>query len=103
MMFLFGKSCLAILYYFLILFDNDQRLIDAAKKTGCIVTAEEHNVIGGLVDAVISAVSEKCPVPVKKCGIYDRFGYSGPAKELLEIFGCTASGIEKEVKAFLGK
>lgn len=82
---------------------DEEIIVKAAKETGRIITFEEHNVIGGLGDAVLSVVSEKCPVPVKKCGIYDRFGYSGPAKELLEIFGCTAPGIEKEVKAFIGK
>lgn len=82
---------------------DEEIIVKAAKETGRLITFEEHNVIGGLGDAVLSVVSEKCPVPVKKCGIYDRFGYSGPAKELLEIFGCTASGIEKEVKAFIGK
>lgn len=82
----------------------DSELIEkCARETGLIVTVEEHNVIGGLGDAVASVVAEKCPVPVKKCGVQDRFGYSGPAKELLEIFGFTAPGIEKEVKAYLGK
>ncbi len=78
-------------------------LVKAAKETGKIITFEEHNVIGGLGDAVLSVVSEECPVPVKKCGVYDRFGYSGPAKELLEIFGLTAPGVAREVKAFLNK
>ncbi len=78
-------------------------LIKAAKETGRIITFEEHNVIGGLGDAVLSAVSEECPVPVKKCGVYDRFGYSGSAKELLEIFGLTSAGIVREVREFVGK
>lgn len=82
---------------------DEDIIIKAAKETGRIITFEEHNVIGGLGDAVLSVVSEKCPVPVKKCGVYDRFGYSGPAKELLEIFGLTASGVVREVKSFLGK
>lgn len=82
---------------------DQEIIIKAAKETGKIITFEEHNVIGGLGDAVLSVVSEKCPVPVKKCGVNDRFGYSGPAKELLEIFGLTASGVVREVKKFLGK
>lgn len=82
---------------------DEDIIVKAAKETGRIITFEEHNVIGGLGDAVLSVVSEKCPVPVKKCGVYDRFGYSGPAKELLEIFGLTSSGVVREVKSFLGK
>ncbi len=50
-------------------------------KTGCCVTAEEHSVIGGLGDAVCEVTSAECPVPVRRIGVYDQFGYSGPAKE----------------------
>ena len=82
---------------------DEEIILKAAKETGRIITFEEHNVIGGLGDAVLSVVSEKNPVPVKKCGVYDRFGYSGPAKELLEIFGLTAPGVAREVKTFVGK
>lgn len=82
---------------------DEEIILKAAEETGRIITFEEHNVIGGLGDAVLSVVSEKKPVPVKKCGVYDRFGYSGPAKELLEIFGLTAPGVAREVKAFVGK
>ena len=54
-------------------------VIKAAKKTGCIVTAEEHNIIGGLGSAVAEAVVEECPVPVIRVGVNDEFGKSGPA------------------------
>lgn len=73
-------------------------IIDAAKKTGCIVTAEEHNIIGGLGSAVSEVVSENCPVPVMRVGVEDVFGKSGPALELLEIFGLNAAGIAEKAK-----
>ena len=73
-------------------------IIKAAKETGRIVTVEEHNVIGGLGDAVCDVVSAECPVKVTKIGVNDEFGYSGPAKQLLEIFGLCQSNIEKVVE-----
>ncbi|HHZ06193.1 MAG TPA: transketolase family protein [Clostridiales bacterium] len=72
-------------------------IIKAAKETGRIVTVEEHNVIGGLGDAVCDVVSAECPVKVTKIGVNDKFGYSGPAKELLEIFGLCKDNIAKVV------
>lgn len=74
-------------------------IIDAAKKTGAIVTAEEHNVIGGLGSAVAEVVCETTPVPVLKVGVEDTFGKSGPALELLEIFGLNAANICAKAKA----
>ena len=68
-------------------------ILDAAKATGCIVTAEEHNIIGGLGSAVAEVTAETCPVPVLRVGVEDTFGKSGPALELLEIFGLNAEGI----------
>ena len=73
-------------------------IIDAAKKTGCIVTAEEHSVIGGLGSAVAEVVAESCPVPVTRVGVEDVFGKSGPALELLEIYGLNAKGIATKAK-----
>lgn len=73
-------------------------IIDAAKKTGCIVTAEEHSVIGGLGSAVAEVVAENCPVPVTRVGVRDVFGKSGPALELLEIYGLNAAGIVSKAK-----
>lgn len=80
-----------------------EAIIASAKKTGCIVTAEEHNVIGGLGDAVCSAVSENYPVPVVKLGVEDTFGKSGPATELLHIFGLDADNIVKKAKIAISK
>lgn len=78
-------------------------ILKAAKETGRIITVEEHNVIGGLGDAVCDVVSSEYPVPVRKVGVYDRYGYSGPAWELLEKFGLTASGIKKVILEELSK
>ena len=73
-------------------------IIDAANKTGCIVTAEEHNIIGGLGSAVTEVVCETKPVPVVRLGVNDEFGKSGPALELLDIFGLNAKGIIEKAK-----
>ncbi|MBQ3519087.1 MAG: transketolase family protein [Clostridia bacterium] len=74
-------------------------LLDAANKTGCIVTAEEHNIIGGLGSAVAEALAETKPVPVLRVGVEDVFGKSGPALELLDIFGLNAANIVAKAKA----
>ena len=68
-------------------------IVKAAKETGKIVTVEEHNVIGGLGDAVCSVLSTEYPAPVVKIGVNDTFGHSGPAADLLEEFGLCASHI----------
>ncbi len=73
-------------------------IIDAAKKTGVIVTAEEHSVIGGLGSAVAEVVCETMPVPVLRVGVNDTFGKSGPALELLEIYGLGVKDIYKKCK-----
>ena len=73
-------------------------IIDAAKKTGAIVTAEEHSVIGGLGEAVAAVVAETKPVPVLRVGVEDTFGKSGPALELLEIYGLNAANICEKAK-----
>ena len=78
-------------------------IVKAAKETGAIVTAEEHSVIGGLGSAVSEVVTEECPVPVVKLGIYDKFGMSGPAAELLDIFGLRAANIVDKVKEAIAK
>ena len=82
---------------------DKEAVIKAAKKTGCIVTAEEHNVIGGLGDAVCDAVCEEYPVPVVKLGVEDTFGKSGPAVELLHLFGLDADNIVKKAKIAISK
>ena len=77
---------------------NNKFFIKAAKETGAIVTAEEHSVIGGLGSAVAEVVTETCPVPVVKVGVEDTFGMSGPANELLDIFGLRAKDIVEKAK-----
>ena len=73
-------------------------IVKAAKETGCIVTSEEHSVIGGLGSAVSEVVTETCPVPVVKHGVYDEFGQSGPAVELLKVYGLDAEHIAEKAK-----
>jgi len=73
-------------------------IIKAAKETGKIVSVEEHSVIGGLGDAIGSVLCETCPVPLKKIGVNDVYGYSGPAAELLKKFGLCKDNIVKNVK-----
>lgn len=77
--------------------DNDI-VIKAAKETGAIVTAEEHNIIGGLGGAVSEVICENYPVPVVKLGVEDTFGRSGPAVELLHIYGLDAEHIVAKAK-----
>jgi transketolase len=64
-------------------------VLKAARETGAIVTAEEHSVVGGLGGAVAELLVERCPVPLKRIGIQDRFGTSGKADELMKYFGLT--------------
>jgi transketolase len=65
------------------------------------VTVEEHSVIGGLGEAVCSLMSEKLPTPVRRIGVEDRFGYSGPALELLARFGLSADHIAAVAEQFV--
>ncbi len=78
-------------------------VIKAAKKTGCIVTAEEHNIIGGLGSAVAEVVTEEYPVPVVRVGVNDEFGKSGPAVELLHLYGLDAENIVAKAKIAISK
>lgn len=73
----------------------------AAEETGCIVTAEEHSVVGGLGGAVCEFVSGVCPVPVLRHGVNDEFGRSGTANAVLEYFGLTAEGIAEKARQAL--
>ncbi len=80
----------------------DEELVTAsARKTGKVVTVEEHSVIGGLGSAVCDALSEKAPTKVMKIGVYDRFGESGPAVDLIKKYELDAESIYKKVKAFV--
>lgn len=74
-------------------------VLRCAAETGALVTAEEHSVIGGLGEAVCSAVCEGCPAPVLRVGVEDVFGCSGPAVDLLEHFGLTAQNLAVKARA----
>ncbi len=76
-------------------------IIKAAKETGKIITVEEHSVIGGLGSAVSDVVCENYPIPVYKIGVNDEFGRSGPALDLLKLYGLSAENIVKKVKEVL--
>ncbi len=74
-------------------------LADCARKTGAIVTCEEHTVLGGLGGAVAEAVCESCPVPVLRVGVEDAFGRSGTVPELLTLYGLTSARIAEKARA----
>ncbi|PJB21398.1 MAG: transketolase [Euryarchaeota archaeon CG_4_9_14_3_um_filter_38_12] len=76
---------------------DEKTIIKYAKETGAIVTAEEHNIIGGLGSTVSSVLSENVPVPMKRIGIPDVFGESGKSDELMEKYGLTPENIVKAV------
>ena len=79
---------------------DEELVLKAARECGKIVTCEEHSIIGGLGEAVCSLLSEKCPVPVRRIGVNDEFGHSGPAADLLKQFGLCADHIADVVKSF---
>ena len=78
-------------------------VLEAAKKCGRIITCEEHSVIGGLGEAVCSVLSQQLPTPVRRIGVNDVFGESGPAAALLKKYGLSAENIVKVAKEFCGK
>ena len=78
-------------------------VVASAKKTGKVVTVEEHSIIGGLGSAVCEALSETLPTPVLRIGVEDTYGESGPAKGLLHEYGLDAEGIYTKVKKYLSK
>ena len=77
---------------------DEELILKCAADTGCIVTAEEHNFIGGLGSAVCECVSGSHPVPVKRVGVEDQFGRSGKVPPLLEMYGLTANNIVAKAK-----
>ena len=82
---------------------DTELVLRAARECGKIVTVEEHNIIGGLGEAVCAALAEGCPVPVRRVGVNDAFGHSGPAAELLKEFGLTADHIAETARTLAGK
>ena len=79
---------------------DDELVLEAAKKCGKVITCEEHSIIGGLGEAVSALLCEKLPTPVKRIGVNDEFGHSGPAGALLKQFGLSAENIVKVAKSF---
>ena len=80
---------------------DEELVVASATKTGKVVTVEEHSVVGGLGSAVCDCLSAKAPTKVCKIGVYDTFGESGPALELIKKYGLDAESIYKKVKAFV--
>ena len=79
---------------------DEELVLKAARECGKIITCEEHSVLGGLGEAVCGVLSEKCPTPVRRIGVNDEFGHSGPAGELLKQFGLCAEHIVEVAKDF---
>ena len=77
---------------------DEEIILTAARECGRIITVEEHSIIGGLGEAVCSVVSEKLPVPVRRIGVMDQFGHSGPANEVLRDYGLTADNIVNVIR-----
>lgn len=80
-----------------------ETITKAARETGAVVTVEEHSIYNGLGSAVAEALSEECPVPMKRIGVRDKFGMSGPSHILLERYGLNAHSIAAQVRDFLSK
>ena len=80
---------------------DKELVVASAKKTGKVVTVEEHSVIGGLGGAVAEALSEEAPTKMLRIGMMDKFGQSGPAKALIEYYGLDGKSIYEKVKAFV--
>lgn len=82
---------------------DEKTIIEAAQKTGAVVTAEEHQVAGGMGSAVLEVLAQNCPVPVKMVGVYDRFGESGEPDILMKEFGLNSESLINAVKEVLAK
>ncbi len=80
---------------------DHKTILASARKTGRVVTAEEAQVAGGFGSAVMEYLGETLPMPVKRIGIYDRFGESGTPSELMDYFGLTGEKTAKEIEAFI--
>ena len=81
---------------------DGELVLKAARECGRIITCEEHNIVGGLGEAVCALLSETCPTPVRRIGVNDEFGHSGPAADLLKQFGLCAEHIVEVAKDLCG-
>ncbi|MGN0072314.1 MAG: transketolase family protein [Coriobacteriales bacterium] len=77
---------------------DKETLLASVRKTGCVVTCEEHSTVGGLGSAVADIIGENCPVPLERVGVRDMFGTSGEPDELLAEYGLDAAGIVEKAK-----
>ena len=82
---------------------DEELVLKAARECGKVITCEEHSIIGGLGEAVCALLAEKCPTPVRRIGVNDEFGHSGPAAALLKQFGLSAEHIVEVAKNVCGK
>ena len=82
---------------------DEELVLASAKETGCIVTSEEHNILGGLGEAVCGFVSENCPVPVIRHGVEDCFGRSGKAPLVLKAYNLTPEAIADKARLAVSK
>ena len=82
---------------------DEALVLKAAQDCGRVITCEEHSVIGGLGEAVCALLSEKCPTPVRRIGVNDEYGHSGPAAALLQQFGLSSGHIVETARAFCGR
>ena len=80
---------------------DSESLIESARKTGAVITCEEHNIIGGLGSAVCEVLAENVAVPVKRIGVNDTFGESGKPAQLLEKYGLTVENIVESAKKII--
>ena len=80
---------------------DEELIIQQAAATGALLTAEEHNIIGGLGSAVSEVCAEHLPVPISRLGINDMFGQSGKPEELLEEYGLSVARIEEKIEELL--
>lgn len=78
-------------------------IVNAARECNCVVTAEEHQIYGGLGSAVTELLAQTCPVPMHLIGVKDRFGQSGQADELMRAYGLTSKEIEDAVRSIVKK
>ncbi len=82
---------------------DEEIVIEAAKACGKVITCEEHSIIGGLGEAVAAVLAEKCPTAMRRIGVNDEFGHSGPAWEVLRQFGLCADHIVEVAEDFVQK
>ena len=81
---------------------DEEIIVKSARKTGAVVTCEEHNIIGGLGSAVAEVLGENCPTPMQRIGTRDVFGRSGKPAELFEVYGLTPAAIAEAAKKAIG-